>query len=102
MYTQLLKSTLTRSDEYNNPFTLMRGLLEDNRADQHVIVEDFNIHHSLWSDIRHLTLHTAAEGLILSIFSNECSLLISQELETFSTSRGGTTIDLTFITEGLA
>ena len=39
---------------------------------------------------------------MLSIFSNGCSLLTSQELKTFSISREGTTINLAFITEGLA
>ena len=101
VYAQPPGSHATRAEEYTNPFSDLRELLEEQGNTRHIVVGDFNVHHPLWSGVCLPTAHSAAETLISSLYKNGCQSITPLGTKTFPTANGGTTIDLTFVSDAL-
>ena len=72
-------------------------MLEDQGEYNYLVLEDLNLYYSVWSGTRLAIAHTAAEKLIEVIYKwGECQLIMPPGTITFSTTLGGTIINLAF------
>jgi hypothetical protein len=69
--------------------------------EEHVLLKNFNLHHSLWSDSIRSTQHTAIDQLIDLLVSKHMNLCLSQKIVTWKIKNSRNIIDLIFMTEQL-
>jgi hypothetical protein len=69
--------------------------------EEHVLLEDFNLHHSLWSDFTRSTQHTAIDQLIDLLVNKHINLCLSQKIVTWKAKNSRNIIDLIFMTKRL-
>lgn len=70
--------------------------------EEHVIIEDFNLHHSLWTAPSYLSRHKTADQLIDIVVKENLKLLLPIDIITREVHGQRTTIDLAFATESTA
>jgi hypothetical protein len=70
-------------------------------ADHHVLLRDFNLHHSFWSGPTRSTQHAAADELLDIVEKHDLTLTLSKGSITWENSRAASIIDLTFMTSHL-
>lgn len=75
--------------------------LIDKTSKHHVLLRDFNLHHSFWSDFSRSTQHAAANEFLNLIKEHDLSLTLSREFITWETRNIFNIIDLTFMTSYL-
>ncbi len=68
---------------------------------EHVFLENFNLHHSLWSDSIRSTQHTAIDQLIDLLVNKHMNLCLSQKIVTWKTKNSRNIINLIFMIERL-
>ncbi len=69
--------------------------------EEHVLLENFNLHHSLWCDPTRSTQHTAIDQLIDLLVSKHMNLCLSQRIVTWEAKNSHNIIDLIFMIERL-
>jgi len=69
--------------------------------EEHVLMKDFNLHHSLWSEIENLTVHQAADILLNIIALYNMFLTFSMSTITWEVREFFSTINLTFLSAAL-
>ncbi len=77
----------------------MKRLLNDDA--EHVLLEDFNLHHSLWSRSIRSTQHVAIDQLIELFNTTHMQLCLSQSIIIWEARNSINTIDLMFMTSRL-
>jgi hypothetical protein len=77
----------------------MKRLLNDDA--EHVLLEDVNLHHSLWSDSTRFTQHVAVDQLIEIFNTTHMQFCLSQSIIIWETRNSINTIDLMFMTSRL-
>jgi endonuclease/exonuclease/phosphatase family metal-dependent hydrolase len=85
--------------DYPSPIPLLPVLLQ--RRGEHIVLGDFNLHHPLWSGLGNPTIHLAAEPLIEMVYGAGLSLITPPGQPTWRARTASSTIDLTFVSEGL-
>ena len=68
----------------------------------HILLRDFNLHHSYWSGLTRHTQHVLADNLIEMIQEKEMKLALSVEAVTWEARHTWSMIDLVFISEMLS
>ena len=71
-------------------------------SELHILLRDFNLHHSYWSGLRRLTQHALTDNLIEMIQEKEIKLAFSVEAVTWEARHTSSMIDLIFISETLS
>jgi hypothetical protein len=69
--------------------------------EEHVLLKDFNLHHSLWNDSIRSTQHTAIDQLIDLLVNKHMNLCLSQKIVTWKAKNSRSIIDLIFMIERL-
>jgi hypothetical protein len=69
--------------------------------EEHVLLKNFNLHHSLWSDSIRSTQHTAIDQLIDLLVNKHMNLCLSQRIVTWKARNSRNIIDLIFMIERL-
>jgi len=85
--------------DYTSPIFLLPALVRRKR--EHIILGDFNLHHPWWSGPSNPTIHAAAESLVECLTLYEISLVSPAGVPTWAAQGSFSTIDLTFISQGL-
>jgi hypothetical protein len=73
----------------------MKRLLQDDA--KHILLNDFNLHHSFWSRSARLTQHVVADQLIDLINVKQMQLCLSQDIITWEARNSFNIIDLIFM-----
>ena len=86
MYLQLSNLFTEQANKYNNPFKLLNNLLKEQQGSSQIIIEDFNLHYSIWSSV-HLPLAYIAANRIIKVIIKigNCQLLTPLAIITYST-----------------
>ncbi len=87
------------SNELFSSLKMMKRLLNDDA--EHVLLEDFNLHHSLWSNSIRFTQHVAVDQLIELLNTTHMQFCLSQNIIIWETRNSINTIDLMFMTSRL-
>jgi hypothetical protein len=87
------------SNELFSSLKTMKRLLNDDA--EHVLLKDFNLHHSLWSDSTRFTQHVAINQLIELLNTTHMQFCLSQNIIIWEARNSINTIDLMFITNRL-
>jgi hypothetical protein len=69
--------------------------------EKHVLLKDFNLHHSLWCDSIRSTQHTAIDQLIDLLVNKHMNLCLFQRIVTWKAKNSHSIIDLIFMIERL-
>jgi hypothetical protein len=69
--------------------------------EEHVLLKNFNLHHSLWNDSIRSTQHTAIDQLIDLLVIKHMNLCLSQKIVTWKTKNSCNIIDLIFMIKRL-
>jgi hypothetical protein len=80
-------------------FTIIERLLQDDA--NHILLSDFNLHHSLWSRSTRLIQHVVVDQLIDLINAKYIQLCLSQNIITWKTRNSFNIINLVFATNKL-
>ncbi len=80
-------------------FTIVKRLLQDDA--KHILLSDFNLHHSFWSKSTHLTQHVVVDQLIDLINAKHMQLCLSQNIIIWETRNSLNIINLVFATSKL-
>ncbi len=78
--------------------TIKRQLNDEKK---HIILRDFNLHHSLWSDSARSTQHDAIDQLLDVVYQTQLRLTLSSSTITWKTRNSCNIIDLIFMFEEL-
>jgi hypothetical protein len=87
------------SNELLSSLKTMKRFLNDDA--EHVLLENFNLHHSLWSDSIRFTQHVAVDQLIELLNTTHMQFCLSQSIIIWKTKNSINTIDLMFMTSHL-
>jgi hypothetical protein len=87
------------SNEFLSSLKTMKRFLNDDA--EHVLLKDFNLHHSLWSNSTRFTQHVAVDQLIEFLNTTHMQLCLSQNIIIWETRNSINTIDLIFMTRRL-
>jgi hypothetical protein len=87
------------SNELFSSLKTMKRLLNDDA--KHVLLKDFNLHHSLWSDSTRFTQHVAVDQLIELFNTTHMQFCLSQSIIIWEAKNSINTIDLIFMTSRL-
>ncbi len=80
-------------------FAIVERLLQNDA--KHILLSDFNLHHSLWSRSTRFTQHVVVDQLIDFINAKHMQLCLSQSIITWETRNSLNIIDLVFVTSKL-
>ncbi len=72
-----------------------------NDDEEHILLEDFNLHHSLWSETTRFTQHDATNQLLNVVQQIQFQLKLLSDIITWKTRHSQSTIDLVFMTKEL-
>ncbi len=87
------------SNESFSSLKTMKRLLNDDA--KHVLLKDFNLHHSLWSNSTRFTQHVAIDQLIEIFNTTHMQFCLSQNIIIWKAKNSIDTIDLMFMTSRL-
>lgn len=72
-----------------------------NFDEEHVLLDDFNLHHSIWSEVNKFTQHATTDQLFDVVTQAHMQLTLSQKIITWEARRSQNTINLIFLTNHL-
>ena len=85
-----------------NELSILSNLARQLRVSkEHIVLRNFNLHHSYWSDFTRLTQHAVANALIDIIYSAELSLTLFRDFITWKTRESQSIIDFIFMSENM-
>ena len=85
-----------------NEFSIMSNLVRQLQfTEQYIILRDFNLHHSYWSDLTRLTQHATANTLIDIIDRAELALTLFRDFITWEIRESQSTINFIFMSENM-
>jgi hypothetical protein len=87
------------SHELLSSLKTIKRLLNDDA--EHVLLKNFNLHHSLWSDSTRFTQHVAIDQLIKLFNTMHMQFCLSQNIIIWKTKNSINTIDFMFMTSRL-
>ena len=96
-----LHNVYNPSPSLNSPhgtIPLLTEILEKSKADEHIVVGDFNLHHPYWTGASFDYQHCEVEVLLETLQENKLRLLLLPGMPTWETLGRPTTIDLIFAT----
>ena len=71
------------------------------KSDKHVLLENFNFHHSIWSDLQCFIKHNMTNKLFCIINETDLQFLISSDIITWENREQSFTVNLIFSTMNL-
>lgn len=89
------------SDSPLTSVEMVKRLLSENAAEEHIILGDFNLHHPVWSGPARPTQHRAANQLLDVVRQAQLQLTLSPGTVTWEARKSTSTIDLVFMTDVL-
>jgi hypothetical protein len=72
-----------------------------NNDEKHILLKDFNLHHSLWSDATRSTQHDAIDQLLNDVAQTQFKFILFSNIIIWKTRHFQITIDLIFLTKKL-
>jgi hypothetical protein len=93
-------SSLISYTSKNNSFTLSKIMkfIVETFDDHHILLKNFNLHHSFWSDSFRSTQHVATDDLLDIMQNRNLTLILSKDSITWKTRNSISIINLTFMT----
>jgi hypothetical protein len=94
-------SVFYASRDSSSTLSIVLRFLDDVIANHHVLLRDFNLHYSFWSDSTRSTQHATADELLDIVEKHDLTLTLSKKSITWENSKVANIIDLTFMTSHL-